>query len=146
MTALTENTDLIFAKDEPSSVRYDLPVSAAVNCFQGAIIVTNGATSEPGTTATGLVARGRCRVQADNSTGGASDINVTVDTGVFGPYTTNSSSIATTDVGSLCFIVDDHTVDLTDGSATRSVAGTIVEVTTEGVFVAFTFPKAPLGT
>lgn len=146
MTALAENSVTIVEKQDGSAVRYDLPVTAAVNCFQGAIMVTNGATTEPGATATGLVARGVCVVPADNSSGADGDLNVAVRTGVFGPFANNASSIAIANVGALCFIVDDNTVDLTDGAASRSAAGSIVDVTADGVFVAFTFPKAPLGT
>lgn len=145
MAALTANEVSIVAKDEPSSVRYDLPVDAGVNCFQGAMIGMLAGVAAPMVTATGIVAVGRCRVQADNSTGADGDLNVAVDTGVFGPYVNDGASIAASDIGSLCYAVDDQTVNLADGG-TRSVAGSIVEVTSAGVFVAFTFPKAPLGT
>jgi hypothetical protein len=40
----------------------------------------------------------------------------------------NDGSITSANVGQLCFVVDDHTVSLTDGSGTQCVAGRIVFV------------------
>lgn len=148
MTALAADNPLIVEQQTLWSTRFDRGVENAVNCFQGAIICLDTATGfySPGTTSTTLIAIGRCRVPADNTAGADGDINVTIDTGIFGPYANNGATISADDVGALCFIVDDQTVDLTDGTATRSVAGTVVEVTADGVFVGFSFPSAPQGT
>lgn len=57
----------------------------------------------------------------------------------FGCFRWNNSTagdlIAQADVGNTCFAVDDNTVAKTSGSATRSVAGTIMAVDTSGVWV-----------
>ena len=50
----------------------------------------------------------------------------------------NSSAgdlIAQADVGADCYIVDDQTVAKTNGSSTRSVAGKIIAVDADGVWV-----------
>ncbi len=145
MTALAADNANIVAKDSNLLLRQDFPAEANAVFFQGAIVVINAdGFAEPGTTATTLFALGRCRVPADNTGGGNGDITVTVDSGIFGPYVNEATSIAQTDVGQLCHITDDQTVNL---SATgRSVAGTIFEVTADGVFVAFPYPAAPAGT
>lgn len=58
----------------------------------------------------------------------------------FGNFRFNNSSagdlIAQVNVGANCYIVDDNTVALTSGSSTRSVAGKIVDVDSQGVWVA----------
>lgn len=88
------------------------------------------------TTATGLKAAGVAQGLADNSAGGNSAINVSVRRGVF--RFANSSAgdaIALADVGATCYAVDDQTVAKTDGTGTRSAAGTIRDVDADGVWV-----------
>jgi hypothetical protein len=57
----------------------------------------------------------------------------------FGIFRFNNSSagdlIAKANIGANCYIVDDNTVALTSGTSTRSVAGTIVDVDSSGVWV-----------
>ena len=47
----------------------------------------------------------------------------------------SADAIALADVGADCYIVDDQTVALTNGSSTRSVAGKIHDVDSSGVWV-----------
>jgi hypothetical protein len=44
--------------------------------------------------------------------------------------------IANANAGATCYIVDDNTVALTDGTGTRSAAGKIIRVDSDGVWVA----------
>ena len=96
-------------------------------------LAVNGATS------TTLKAVGMSEALADNSAGAASDIKVPVRRGCykFG----NSSAgdlLALLDVGASCYIVDNQTVAKTSGSATRSIAGTVRDIDSDGgVWVEF---------
>ena len=50
---------------------------------------------------------------------------------------TSTDAITLADVGSDCYIVDDQTVAKTNGSGTRSRAGRVFDVDSEGVWVDF---------
>lgn len=102
----------------------------------GALMVLNAGYAAPGTTATGLVAVGRCRKTSDNTSGADGDVYVQVEAGTF--KWNNSAAgdaIAQADVGKQCYVVDDNTVAKTDGTGTRSVAGIIQAVDSDGVWV-----------
>lgn len=112
------------------------PVKASVKPVQGGIAVLNAGYAAPGTTATGLIAVGRFEESVDNSAGGNGDTSVRVKRGTF--KFGNSAAgdlIAQTDVGADCYIVDDQTVAKTNGTNTRSVAGKIIAVDADGVWV-----------
>jgi hypothetical protein len=112
------------------------PVKTNVKIYAGALVVLDGGYAAPGKTATGLVAIGRCDEAADNSSGANGAISALVKRGVF--KFGNSAAgdlIAQADVGADCYIVDDQTVAKTNGTNTRSVAGKIIAVDTDGVWV-----------
>lgn len=132
MTALTAARN---TKERAGDV-LDYPVKAAVKPIQGGIAVLNAGYAAPGTTATGLVAVGRFEETVDNSAGADGDLKVRVKSGTF--KFANSSAgdlIAQADVGADCYIVDDQTVAKTNGTNTRSVAGKIIAIDTDGVWV-----------
>jgi hypothetical protein len=112
------------------------PVKASTKIYQGSLAVIDAGYAAPGRTATGLVAAGRCELTADNSAGAAGAIKARIKQGVF--KFGNSSAgdlIAQADVGADCYIVDDQTVAKTNGTSTRSRAGIIVAVDSDGVWV-----------
>jgi len=112
------------------------PVKASVKPIQGGIAVLNGGYAAPGTAATGLIAIGRFDETVDNSAGSNGDASVRVKRGTF--KFGNSAAgdlIAQADVGADCYIVDDQTVAKTSGTNTRSVAGKIIAVDADGVWV-----------
>jgi hypothetical protein len=112
------------------------PVKAAVKPMLGGIAVLNGGYAAPGTTALNLIAIGRFEESVDNSAGANGEVSVRVAKGVF--KFGNSSAgdlIAQANVGADCYIVDDQTVALTNGTNTRSRAGKIVAVDSDGVWV-----------
>lgn len=114
----------------------DFPVKASTKCYQGGLAVLNAGYAAPGTAATGLKAVGRFEAEADNSSGAAGAISARIKQGTF--KFTNSAAgdaIAQDDVGADCYIVDDQTVAKTDGTGTRSRAGIIVAVDSDGVWV-----------
>jgi len=119
------------------SVIFSYPVAAAKKIYAGSLVVLDASgNAEPGTTATGKVAIGRAREFIDNSAGAAADLNVEVEQGTF--RWGNSSAgdaITKAEIGDTCYIVDDQTVAKTDGTGTRSAAGKIVDVDSDGVWV-----------
>lgn len=118
---------------EPS--RLNPGVDGGSKIYKGALVALNAAGYlVPGATASTLLAQGVAAQQADNTSGADGAISCLVETGVF-KFANGSSSIAATDVGKACFIVDDQTVHLTSGSGTRSPAGVIVGVDSDGVRV-----------
>ena len=116
-----------------------LGVAAAAFCHAGGLAALDGAGHvKPGATALGLRGLGRFRNRADNSGGAAGDITAEVELGVFQfKNSATTDAIAAGDIGKPCYIVDDETVAKTDGGSTRSVAGIIVDLDAEGVWVDF---------
>lgn len=115
---------------------WKLPVKANTKIWAGSLIVVDAGYAAPGRTATGLIVAGRAEQTSDNTGGAAGAKIVEARRGVF--KFNNSSSgdaIAQADVGKICYIVDDQTVALTDATGTRSRAGMIYQVESDGVLV-----------
>ena len=120
----------------PDLLKYG--VKAASKILLGALACIDTATgyAVKGSTATTLKAIGRAEETADNLTGASGDIKVLVRKGIF--RFNNSAAgdlIALTEIGTDCYIVDDQTVAKTSGGATRSVAGKVELVDSDGVWV-----------
>lgn len=107
--------------------------AGVIACLSAAGQLTNGATS------TTLKTVGVTGSTLDNSAGGAGALSGEVQLGVFGPFANSAAGdqITLAEVGSDCYIVDNQTVAKTNGTATRSVAGKVWDVTAEGVWVEF---------
>jgi hypothetical protein len=133
MTALTAGR----STQVRSGIDFRGPVAAAVVCYEGGIAVRDTAGDiKPGVTATGLVAVGMFTARADNSAGLAGAIEANYRVGIF--LFNNSASadlITNAEIGDDCYIVDDQTVAKTSATNTRSVAGKIVDVDANGVWV-----------
>lgn len=116
-----------------------IPVEGTKKIFAGSLVARNASGyATPGATATGLLGIGRAEEQIDNSGGASGDVSVTVRKGVF--RFSNSASadlISRVEIGSDCYIVDDQTVAKTDGTGTRSIAGKVFDVDSDGVWVKF---------
>lgn len=115
--------------------QFDLPLTASAEAFGGTIaVLDSGGNVKPGVTGTGLKTLGVFdRHVLNTAVAGAK--KATVKPGVWGPFA-NSGSIVAADRLALCYVVDDQTVARTDGTGTRSVAGLVMDVTSEGVYVA----------
>lgn len=135
MAALTTDRNTVRRDGEQLS----LPVAAAKKIFAGSLVARDSSgNATPGATATTLLGVGRAEEYVDNSAGAAGDKSVTVRKGTY--KFANSASgdlIARADIGSDCYIVDDQTVAKTNGTSTRSVAGKVFDVDTDGVWVKF---------
>lgn len=131
MTALTTDREDNVELNPSSTKLFNYPVDAGAVIFQGAIVCIDTADklAKPGATSTTLVAVGIARDQADNTGGANEAISIEVKNGTFLFFNSAAADeIDMEDVGKVCFIVDDQTVALTNGGATRSAAGVIVDV------------------
>ena len=130
--ALTEDRDT--PKREGKNFNYKV---AASKIYAGGLVVLNSSGyAEAATTATGKVAIGRANETVDNSAGSAGDLSIEVEEGIFRfDNSASSDAITIAEIGDACYIVDDETVAKTSGSATRSIAGFIRDVDSDGVWV-----------
>jgi hypothetical protein len=122
---------------ERDGVRFNYPVGAAKLIYAGALVCLN-ATGYlvPGAVATTLLCVGRAEAQADNSGGADGALTCDVKRGVFRwANSAAGDAIASTDIGSVCYVVDDQTVAKTNGTNTRSLAGRVIDVDVLGVWV-----------
>lgn len=114
-----------------------VPVAAATVIFLGAIVCLNASGyAVPGQEATGLVCLGRAEQTVNNSAGAAGDLSVLVRRGkAFGWANSALDPVGQAQVGRLCYLEDDQTVSATSNSGARSIAGLVVSVTDDLVYV-----------
>lgn len=113
-------------------------LAASQTIFAGAILMRNAAGYlTEGATATGSFGAGVALERKANAGAAGAEV-IRYRPGIF--RFANSASgdlIAATDVGAVCYIVDDQTVAKTSGTNTRSPAGVIDAVDANGVWVRF---------
>lgn len=126
-------------KDRNTWARYaeliNVPVLAAAKINAGSLVVATAVGfAAPGSTATTLSYLGRAEEAVDNTSGanGAKAVNVRRKLAF---KWVNDGSITQANLMKNAYIVDDQTVAATDGGTTRSIAGRIVGVDTDGVWV-----------
>lgn len=114
-------------------------LAASTKIYAGSIVCRNASGyAVPGSTATTLKALGVATAQVDNSAGSAGDKSVQIAKGVYRFGNSTSGDLITiADIGNDCYIVDDQTVAKTDGISSRSVAGKVFDVDSDGVWVEF---------
>ncbi len=137
MTALALNRNTVKMDGFPIPTFQSLPLAASAKIFAGSIVCTDGSgNAVPGSTSTSLKCVGRAKALVDNTDGDAGDLRVDVEFGVFKwANSGGGDAITNADRFKLCWVVDDQTVAKTDGGATRSIAGVIIDVADGGVFV-----------
>jgi len=124
------------ATDQRSGDRRNLGLAADAVIHQGALVALDAGFLVPMSVATDLVAVGRADQSVDNTDGAAGDVSAEVRAGIFRfANSAGADEITAEDIGSTCYGVDDQTVALTDGTSTRSAAGTIFDVDAQGVWV-----------
>jgi len=133
MTAQTQDRNTP-ARD---NVDFEFPMAASTKIYAGSIACLNSSgLLTKGAATTGLKTVGVAQALCDNSAGAASALKGKVRRGCYRFGNSASTDlIALADVGADCYIVDDQTVAKTNGSSTRSVAGKIRDVDTDGVWV-----------
>ncbi|MBD3728755.1 MAG: hypothetical protein IE933_03535 [Sphingomonadales bacterium] len=133
MVALTESR----LTPKRDGRRYSRGAAAGVKIFAGAIVALSAAGfATPGATAVGLTADGIAVDDVDNTNGANGALQVEVEKGTFRfANSAAGDAITAAEIGDTAYIVDDQTVAKTDGGATRSVAGKIVDVDAQGVWI-----------
>ncbi len=122
------------------------PVAATTTLYAGTIgCIDTAGNAVPATLTTGLKVVGCVQKLADNSAGLAGAISVEMKAGVFHFLNYASDLIADTERGETCYVHDNQTVRKTSASGTTSVAGTVIDVDSTGVWVGmgFEFMLAP---
>lgn len=133
MAALTKDRNTV----RRDGVQFNDPVAASTRIYAGALVCLNAAGfAVPGSTSATLKARGVAQEQVDNSSGAAGDKRVETRRGVF-PFANSASTdeITRADIDNSAYIVDDQTVAKTHATNTRSVAGVIRDVDSDGVWI-----------
>lgn len=110
------------------------PMKGATTILQGAIVVMEAGLAVPGKTGLNLVVLGVAPTTAKN-TGADGEKSVEAKRGTFKFANLGADAILAGDVGKDAYLVDDQTVAKTSGTNTRSVAGKIIQVESDGVFV-----------
>jgi archaellum component FlaG (FlaF/FlaG flagellin family) len=112
-------------------------MKASTTILKGTIVVLDSTGYAKGpSAATTLITAGRAAETVDNSAGASGDLKIRVEPGQF-RYNNSASTdaIGVTEVGKDCYLVDNQTVAKTDASGTRSRAGKVMDVDTDGVWV-----------
>jgi len=130
MTAQTQARSLVERESNYSSA----PMKGETTIYQGALVVMDGGLAVPGKTALNLVMLGAA-VETVVNTGADGAKKVMARRGAIKLFNLPADAILPGDVGKDCYIVDDQTVARTSGTNTRSVAGKIIDVESDGVFV-----------
>ncbi len=114
-----------------------VPVAANVKIYAGALVAANATGyATPGATTTTLTYLGRAEEMIDNTGGadGAKSVLVRRKR-AFKFKNSGTDAVTQAELGKVCYIVDDETVAKTNGTSTRSAAGTVVGVESDGVWV-----------
>jgi len=115
---------------------YHRAMAAGAKVYAGGIAALNATGyATPGAVSTALKKPGIAIEQVDNTAGVDGALSVDIEHGIW--QVANDGSITIADIGNPAYIVDDQTVADNDGTGTRSLAGKIVDVDADGVWVDF---------
>lgn len=133
MSALTADRNTPF-KD---GATIPVPVAANAVIHAGALVVANATGfAAPGSSAITLTYLGRAESAVDN-TGGADGAKTVVvrRQKAFKWANLGADPVVQADLGKTCYIADDQTVAKTNGAGTRSAAGKVIQVESDGIWV-----------
>lgn len=131
MTALTQDRNTL--SQRPGSI--SVLMAANVTIYAGALVAINASGfGVPGTIGKDLNFAGRAEETVSNVGGANGAKRVDVRRHLAFKWV-NDGSITQAHFMKSAYIVDDQTVAATDGTATRSIAGRIVGIDSDGVWV-----------
>lgn len=136
MTALIKGRSAAHLGGEPIPTQHHFLVKGGATVFTNGLVVLDAGYLAPGRTATGLITAGISEVTVTNGGASGADVKARVRVGAF-PFANSAAGdlIGITEVGKDVYIVDDQTVAKTDGGGTRSRAGKVIKVDSQGVWV-----------
>ncbi|KIO49600.1 hypothetical protein [Nitrosospira sp. NpAV] len=113
-----------------------VPVATGVTIYAGALVVANASGyATPGAVATTLTYLGRAEEQVVNpGANGAKNVLVRRRK-AFKWLNHGADAVTQADLGKTCYVIDDQTVAKTNGTNTRSAAGVVIGVDSDGVWV-----------
>jgi hypothetical protein len=142
MAALTGPRNAPRLGDTSIPERLSYPIAANIFCHQGGMAALNssGQAVPAGSGTAATIAIGVFLDETDNTTsstqgwsGLAGAVNCEIQRGAFAmDNSTSADLIANTNTSLPCYVVDDHTVALTDGNGARKFAGYILGVNVAG--------------
>lgn len=139
MAALAANRDTLEMASAHSQLHSEVGTDST-QYYKGGIVCVSTVTGKmvKGAAATTLIAIGRCEENVLTGASNTREINARSGTFKF-LNSAAADAIAADDIGKACYIVDDQTVALTDGTGSRSRAGIVEKVASDGgVWVNFT--------
>lgn len=141
LITLNETGALTADRDTPrrDGEQVSMGVATTKKIFAGSLVMRSATGyATPGAIATGCIGVGRAAETVDNTLGADGALAVLIDKGVYRfKNSAAGEAIAISELGNLCYIVDDETVSKTDNGGTRSIAGRIHDVDSSGVWVEF---------
>lgn len=135
MTALAQERLTDTFPGYPAKRTVDMKAASTV--YKGGMVAID---SSGNALAAGLLAGGTVRVvgvaaATQANPGAAAATRCEVSTGTFKFLNHGADLVTKASVGADCYVVDDQTVALTDGTNTRAVAGKVQQVESDGVRV-----------
>ncbi|WP_105494264.1 hypothetical protein [Escherichia coli] len=114
-------------------------VAAATEIFGGHMVAVNASGyAVPASATASQITLGVSDGWADNSTGSDGDVTVLVRCGkAFLMANSTSDPVTQSQVGKLCYVEDSVTVAKTNNSSARPVAGKVIGICGDGVWVNF---------
>lgn len=114
-----------------------VPQATNTKIYAGALVAANATGyATPGAVATTLTYLGRAEEASDNTGGANGAKTVLVRRKQAFKFKNHAADLVTlAELGKTCYIVDDETVAKTNGTSTRSAAGKVVGIDTDGVWV-----------
>lgn len=114
-----------------------VPVAANVKIFAGSLVAASVlGLATPGAVSSSLTYLGRAEAMVDNTGGAASAKTVMVRRNkAFKFGNAAADAVTQAALGKPCYIYDDYQVALTNGNGTRSVAGIVLGVEADGVWI-----------
>ena len=114
-----------------------VPVATNTVIFGGSLVAANASGfAVPGAVAATLTYLGRAEGYVSNNPGANGAKSVQVRRRKAFKFKNHAADLVVqADLGKVCYIVDDETVAKTNGGATRSAAGVVLGIDTDGVWV-----------
>ncbi|WP_300335632.1 hypothetical protein [Accumulibacter sp.] len=116
-----------------------LAVLVATNTviYAGSLVAANASGyAAPGSVATTLQYLGRAEQSVNNNPGANGAKSVLVSRRKAFKWANHGADLVVqADLGKTCYIVDDQTVAKTSGGSTRSIAGKVIQIDADGVWV-----------
>lgn len=135
MAALTAERNTVTKADQLRN-RVAWPVAANVKIWKGSQVMIDAGYAKPGAIATGKIKAGKALETVDNTGGSAGALFVHVEEGTHKWANLGADPVVAADVGVLdCYITDDQTVSKTSATNTKSVAGRVMGLDSDGVWV-----------